>query len=619
MTRAELIHKIARDYGVPDYEAKYFFETFLQKISVILKPGQAIKIRDYGLFQQRHTVIMSTSFTAKKDLQCDVITFTPEEGSKSPLVFNIPSNPVEKINMIDAYFSLSIGKPVIPLEGIKASEAFLKPAGVELKRLIESKAEKLLIESEIISRKEQESDILVIKNISENQPEITLNKDRTNIIEQAPAETGRASEFEHVAWDFGEDLSKQIEEESILDVGSETSPLSSTENTEREEELGWDFSQPETDTGNIEPEEQIHEDVEGALLSEDEEEKVERTFQDELKQEESRNDFGTGQVEFERVKSLTSELEPEENTSGLTKSELNLSWDFDRRSLTKELSQVLSPEPEKENEDSPVENKTDTIEKNQTGENEEVLIEGQVVNSGSTRSSFSADKTSESKLKEYSLTKSRSPFVFFIAMVTILTVGAVVVVYLTGNNFTKLTNQLFGTKGKTVRQIKPDIVERNFQTPVTYPYPKKSLQTGAGNEFDPKIFTSNNNASSNQAINQNSNLSSLLSNGSTQKAKQAEKKEQAPQTSSMPPAVSSASQKVQGNIYLRNGAYIVQVSSWRSKPIAELQASKYNKKGFKAFVEPASVPGRGVWYRVKVGNFNSLKEAEGFVNKDISK
>ena len=147
MTRAELIRKIARHNGVPDYEAKYFFGTFLQKASGILQTEQAVKVNGFGYFQKRQAVFKASHLGDKQALQSDVILFSPEDETADSLVFNIPSIYSEKSNVIDSYFSLSIGKPVIPLFGVNSGEVFLQPAGAELKKLIESKAEKLLTES----------------------------------------------------------------------------------------------------------------------------------------------------------------------------------------------------------------------------------------------------------------------------------------------------------------------------------------------------------------------------------------------------------------------------------------------------------------------------------------
>ncbi len=604
MTRAELIRKIAKYSGVPDYEAKYFFETFLQKALGYLQPNQSVKVNRFGYFQRRQAAVKVTSTKDQKAIQSDVILFSPEEEGAGSLVFNIPANPDEKYNLIDSYFSLSIGKPVIPLAGVKSSELFLQPIGIELKKLIESKAEKLLSESEIVTRKIEEDDFLVIKKTSDDQFDIELSGEKIVFENPNPIEAGRVSEFEHVAWDFGEDLSKQIEEESILDVSSESSLLSAEDSNEEPRQLGWDFSQPETEEDAEENFAQPQEDDEISQpnITSDKDE-IAQDIENEKEEQKNETESSTDKEDFERVKSITLEIEPEESNFGLTKSELNLSWDFDNQSDTKEFNEEQESISEMIDAESDwAADKIDTI---SSEKEEEVFAEGNLTNSGSAASILA----NESKLKEYSYSKRRSPFVFFIAMVTILTVGAVVVVYLTGNSFTKLSKQLFGSNIKPTKQIKPEIINRSFEVPVTYPYAKNNSSNAAGNEIDPKVFKANNSSMSQNPPSQTSNLSSLLDS----------KKDQIAPAASKIPVKDASSQKVKNNIYFGNGNYIVQISSWKSKATAESEALRYGKEGYNALVETAQVPGRGTWYRVKVGNFKTLSEAERFLNKNTTK
>lgn len=50
MTKAELIRKIAKYVGVPDTDAKIFFELFLKKTSAVVEVGQSIFVKDFGYF-----------------------------------------------------------------------------------------------------------------------------------------------------------------------------------------------------------------------------------------------------------------------------------------------------------------------------------------------------------------------------------------------------------------------------------------------------------------------------------------------------------------------------------------------------------------------------------------
>lgn len=51
------------------------------------------------------------------------------------------------------------------------------------------------------------------------------------------------------------------------------------------------------------------------------------------------------------------------------------------------------------------------------------------------------------------------------------------------------------------------------------------------------------------------------------------------------------------------GGYQLQVSSFKTEKEAEGFAAALRRRGHKAYIEPANVKGRGLWYRVRVGPF----------------
>ncbi|MDF1613213.1 SPOR domain-containing protein [Stygiobacter electus] len=69
-------------------------------------------------------------------------------------------------------------------------------------------------------------------------------------------------------------------------------------------------------------------------------------------------------------------------------------------------------------------------------------------------------------------------------------------------------------------------------------------------------------------------------------------------------------------IFSDGSKYVFQVSSWKNKAKAESEVRKLKSKGFDAFIVEANVPERGgKWYRVRVGYFNSIEEAEAAQKK----
>ena len=71
---------------------------------------------------------------------------------------------------------------------------------------------------------------------------------------------------------------------------------------------------------------------------------------------------------------------------------------------------------------------------------------------------------------------------------------------------------------------------------------------------------------------------------------------------------------VRGVIFTDGNVFVVQKSAWREKYKAEKAVNRLKQKGQKAFITEANIPAKGgTWYRVRVGYFNSVAEAEKYV------
>ena len=105
MTKAELIFKIAKRAGIPETEAKVFFESFLKKIAANINAGGAVHLDNLGVFiikegisdnlnSRKHEPRIEHKFT-------ELVIFQPEESfdekhpntieESSSLIFNIPN------------------------------------------------------------------------------------------------------------------------------------------------------------------------------------------------------------------------------------------------------------------------------------------------------------------------------------------------------------------------------------------------------------------------------------------------------------------------------------------------------------------------------------------------
>lgn len=64
--------------------------------------------------------------------------------------------------------------------------------------------------------------------------------------------------------------------------------------------------------------------------------------------------------------------------------------------------------------------------------------------------------------------------------------------------------------------------------------------------------------------------------------------------------------------------YTVQVSSFRKRVNAEDMVNRLRKKEYEAYLVRADIPGKGIWYRVRIGEFNTKSQAKRFAG-EISK
>ncbi|MDY0082047.1 MAG: HU family DNA-binding protein, partial [Ignavibacteriaceae bacterium] len=243
MTKTELIRKLAKNSGIPDQDAKIFFELLLKRISSATKIGQSLFLNGFGYFNLiKGSIIkpvLGNDNNEVSEEEMDLILFSEESDLKNSntkgLVFSVPFADDDDFHPVDSAFSLSIGKPLIPLRGVPFDDIYIPTSGYEYRRLIESKVEKI-ISNAAVTELAENFPVLVIDARSYNSNQVQLKWTETIDTEisdeilsgEQPVKETELSEYEkqtqelkNIAWDFGEDLSQQIEAESILDIADE--------------------------------------------------------------------------------------------------------------------------------------------------------------------------------------------------------------------------------------------------------------------------------------------------------------------------------------------------------------------------------------------------------------
>ncbi len=600
MTKAELIRKIAKRAGVPDSEAKVFFEIFLKKSSDLLSPGEAIFLKGFGHFQLRkgkiRTSIPETESSDKDSIFVELMVYYPtklrEEEVKEEIVFNVPVLKYEKYNPLDSHFSLSIGKPVIPVEGVNSSDFFIPLTGQELRKLVESRVDKLIADIEIVKEYTKGNEVLIIdtdsikshqlefnwgevpsKNISDSKL-TAKSKDVANVADE-PTEEG-------ISWDFGEDISKEIVEDSILDVEKEEISIIGEQYYEEaaeetvEEKPDWNFGITMVDEGESDPEENIEEGIIKEANAGIVESDVARTFA------ETQNPLIIDDIDleerFERVRSFSSYFEEDELTKLPDSSSYKYMRDPDVISLEDYETDEQTDEDDNEfqsqgkNLESQPERK-DEINTNEQTNNLDNIIKVEAPETEVKDEEVKKNRKSKllKRVEERQSSYSREGVypVFIIALIVIVAIAIALYFYITKAFISTNNNE-------TKPPVNSKVVQRNNENAKTI----ESKQTSENNSDGSLKVTKKNDASSLTIEN-------------------------------LPAPVDTS--LLHEDIAFGKNTYTAQVSSWQSRAAADQQVAKFKAKGYDAYIEKANIPGKGIWYRVKVRNFKSMREAEDFL------
>lgn len=698
LNKAELIRKIIKLSGIEVSDAKTFFEIFLSKIAAYLKPGEALKINDIGVFLLKNRSQKSTEDELNNNLSNLFLAYyTPESwrefylttekafsNDNGNLVFNIPNNIYTLSSPIDSYFSLSFGKPVIPLN-INSYQPEISASQSEIKKEYENFANKIISGGELIDNSIINSFVAV--------PSIKNETEEINIKYESQYE--EVDETESVSWDFGDDLEREIQEEEILDVEVNENDLPKFQNDftnkyelaeEESDSMSWDFGAEET------------EGIEGYESSIDEEVKEEEI----IKKDE--------RGEYEQVKSLTAEIKESsllqndpQNTDSIWNSYANdatvekepeekLNVEDDEIDFSKTVdadykeyfkgksSARFTPvnnfkkeeSEEEDDDDLPFIKRKDGIielqprhvreerraEKQQQKEfslfsssqkNEEETAEAtqpvEAPKAPQLRLHIESEKKTELKpsfSEKFFINKKPTPLTWkMVSGIIILMMTYFIYQNMKSEQPSKILTSLLPQKKINVNT---QIIERDFEIPVTYPYEPKAVMnfvsdnliinySSAGifgnivetipevretNEtnFTPPITDEENSAllfSKENPDNQLNQKGAAPKSEDKKTTTDVQQKSQIAQLSESGIIPDDTETSVVNNIFYDGSKYSVQVSSWPNQNTAISEMERFKKMGYSAYVVKAFVASRNkIFYRVRVGGFNNVAEAQAF-------
>lgn len=626
MKKTDLVKLITKKAGISDSSAKEFFDVFLRKIAEELELGESARFGNLGYFHYRRGEIKKQD--DKKDISrtgyLDLIIFSPSSQlnikSHDNVVFNVSEMHGSVQDSLDFHFSLSVGKPVLPqLEGKELTGDLEHDPDVD-NRQFENKARNLLSNLHPDQNIKSEGEILLvdIRSIDTDQFELELTEDaiKKNSQKEFEASIHSSEKLKSQASDFGSILSKQLEK------NSETKgELKQTPEKKRSDNAKWDFgkryweSVPQTKPDSqiksqtIEPErskeinaqvqEMNEEDLGNELFDLEDEDFPEISLKDQEPSETKTDDFSIPKEEnssgkFERVRSIRSSLQDinDEETDFKSNKYLNDKYDTDDQ----ETDEMLEKFRSKVGDFQP----TETENKENEAEEQDVVIDN------NSLVELKLNRTDRKKEHLKYERKNRSSSILKILAVLIIVVGGLYLLFKENGN-----KEVTEVPQPIEKNDKTTYIERTYDVPVSYPYEKnESTQDVTGinltkdEKLDPKKEVSTNSTA--KETGNKETIKKEPVNVDQKKTQQPVIDKQVDGTTDNPVLISS-------NIYNYGSYFVVQVSAFRSEQVAQNTVTKYNLMGYKAFIETIVINGNN-WYRVRVGNFRTLEEAQKFNN-----
>jgi len=623
MTGTELIKIVTKKAGIPESRAKLFFELFIKRLSDIMKPGESAKFSDVGYFHLRTTQKTADRKGHEKatseDDKINIMLFSKEveqmDDLENNVVFTIHNIPESEHDEIDSYFSLSVGKPVFPVDGITDGELFSQKSAIEIRKTLISKAEELVSAIEKFEGVMGEEEIIIEKSPLSKRKSESLS-DETPITGEdtfPSAEDIRNREFK-----FGKNIANQIKNEVTPEPGQEAKPKIGMDVSDSEK-LPWNFGREvfdkkveykREDSEDIpEEKEKSIQEIESRKLSdelietkEDEPESssvINEEIDFRIEQEEARTakeiehdeklksviddfitrdepeKFGT----YERVKSSVSNFNKDKN---IDKPEIEES----EEEIESELAEIL----EETSEDGFMEVQS---------KSSAYHLEDKKVKTKKEEETVPTRKSSREDSYLYK-SKRRNMVPFLVGFFAIVFVVAIVYLYLESDTIFK-SEAVEENILPIVRPVSVKVIEREYIYPITFPY--------AVSDTDEEISGINLALFSDEEIVFKPPV-----------PKQEIDKEEEETTVAVKDEKISGKESiglVSKHVYKYKDYYVVQVASFKSYSIAEEEANKYKEMGYNTFVEIAEITDTGTWFRLRVGDFTTREKANSFANKYI--
>ncbi|MGE5457914.1 MAG: SPOR domain-containing protein, partial [Methanococcaceae archaeon] len=557
MEKEDLINSVASALGASEQEIKIAFDIFIQKVSDFLHLDGTIKIPEIGMFQLKKRLLSKND---RSKISSFYLVFSPikyaGKTAGETLKFDIASKPVNVKEFDDSIFSPGIDKPLIPVAGLKKKELYFQSNYIMMQKDFEEKVNKLLSHAIDLDNFDLED---VRKTEGGEFDDFNLAEDREPV----------NFEPEHIPWDFGSE--PDIEENPTVDskeiiaqddlwdslksgLEENNSEENSLETPSEKSNYNYEeFFRPGTDNTDIAANQYSDDEkfTAGDLLN----------SQDEFLAEDELSGVDTY---------VPNSIEPD-NDEG---------FDDQLKSFTEEEDETTGLE--------------EFHEEGAHENNEMALI--------NETSAISHDYTGELQLEEAEeKTKDKISVVIWLVLLAIVLFSAGGIYYFMfykKNGQNTSVSQHIQDAGKP--QIKSQVVERNYDYPVSIVPKSREEESKSQNQGDKTTAVPQDNQKKTEDL--------KVPDKTIEKVKPETNQPKVESSGLM--RIDNKDKIVKENIFSDGSKFTIQVSSWKRKAEAIQEVELYRKHGYDAYYTIFQKKGSTPWYRVRIGEYTTLGDAD---------
>ena len=603
MTKNELVKTISKKAKVPINTATELFDMFLLRMADTITVGHTALIEDVGYFHHRKGKIRNSGKGLGKEKfeYHDFLILSPSTelniNSKGNLVLKVPEYKHQNRNTIDSQLNLNAEKS--DLNDVETKSLFSQHNHVsnENRKELEKKVDRIMSEVRTEKSANSKNGVLLIDVRKHNKAGSNMDlDDNTKEFKSVNSAGGRiqiSNKPKSVESHFGKDYSEQIDEEFIQKVKDyKKKRLEKNKDADRNiEAKNWETVSEPVSEKKIELDMKDYDDLTNVKMDEEDELNIPQE--------------STSKVAMGDIMNLDNK---EENSSGSEGKNINRK--FKRIKLKDHSVNKNIPKEPLANKKEPIkEMDVNLFKENDSKKYDKVTSGEDQMNTEKFREPSKVKETlagmSELDEDEYvydnDINKSYRSYRDRSSRIVLLTIfGAIIVIAIGLYFFFQSSSSEVTDQNQIVQSnetVNTTYVDRNFDIPITYPYvqPEAEVQIYG---LSPELF-------------KGTVSKEPIKTGESNTTKVPAKIETTPSKNVIEQVPSGKGEQVALNIFKYDQKYVVQVAAFRSKTVAENEVAKFVKLGYKPFIEEAVVNGRN-WFRVRVGDFNTLEAAKQF-------